>query len=58
MLGTLLIQKCWFWGFPGGPVVKTPCYYCSGRGFNPWSGDEDPACCAAQPKKKKLLVLK
>ena len=29
-------------------MVKTPC-------FDPWSGNEDPACWAAQPKKKKLL---
>ena len=24
--------------FPGGPVVKNP----PGRGFDPWSGNEDP----------------
>ena len=23
--------------FPGGPVVKTPGFHCSGHGFNPWS---------------------
>ena len=22
--------------FPGGPVVKTPCFQCRGRGFDPW----------------------
>ena len=27
--------KCWFWDFPGGPVVKTPCFHCRGHGFNP-----------------------
>ena len=25
--------------FPGSPVVKTPCFYCRGHGFNPWSGN-------------------
>ena len=24
--------------FPGSQVVKTPCFQCRGRGFNPWSG--------------------
>ena len=23
--------------FPGGPVVKSPCFYCRQYGFNPWS---------------------
>ena len=31
-------NKCW-WDFPGGPVVKTPCFHCRGHGFNPWSGN-------------------
>jgi len=22
-------------GFPGGPMVKTPCFHCRGHGFNP-----------------------
>ena len=25
--------------FPGDPVVKTMCFQCRGRGFDPWSGD-------------------
>ena len=25
--------------FPGGPVVRTPCFYCRGLGFDPWSGN-------------------
>ena len=24
-------------GFPGGPVVKTPCLHFMGHGFHPWS---------------------
>ena len=24
--------------FPGGPVVKTPCFHCRGPRFHPWSG--------------------
>ena len=23
--------------FPGGPVVKTPCFHCKGHRFDPWS---------------------
>ena len=25
--------------FPGGPVLKTPCFHFRGRGFNLWSGN-------------------
>ena len=25
--------------FPGGPVVKTPCFHCGGHGFDPWLGN-------------------
>ena len=25
--------------FPGGPVVKTPCFHCWGHDFNSWSGN-------------------
>ena len=24
--------------FPGGPVVKVPCFHCRRHGFNPWLG--------------------
>ena len=24
------------WNFPGDPVVKTLCFYCTERGFDPW----------------------
>ena len=37
--------------FPGGPVIKTLCFQCRGRRFDPRSENEDPTCCAAQPKK-------
>ena len=36
--------------FPGGPVVKTPCFHCSGHGFDPRSGKEDPTCRVAWPR--------
>ena len=26
-------------GFPGDPVVKTPCFCLMGRGFDPWLGN-------------------
>ena len=29
--------------FPRGPVFKTA-LHCRGRGFDPWSGSEDPTC--------------
>ena len=25
--------------FPGGPVVKTPCFQCKERRLDPWSGN-------------------
>ena len=25
--------------FPGGPMVKTPCFQCRGCRFNPWWGN-------------------
>ena len=25
--------------FPGGPVVRTPCFYCQGPRFNSWLGN-------------------
>ena len=37
------------WGFPGSPVVKTPCFHCRGSGF-------DPTRQAARPKKKKSIT--
>ena len=27
------------WDFPDGPVVKTPCFQCRGRRFDPCSGN-------------------
>ena len=27
------------WEFPGGPVVRTPCFHCRGHRFDPWSGN-------------------
>ena len=35
--------------FPGGPVVKTPCFYCRGTGSFP--GQESSTCREVQPKK-------
>lgn len=26
------------WDFPGGPLVKTPCFHCKGHGFIPGGG--------------------
>ena len=35
---TLLI-RCWLGHFPGCPVVKTLCFQCKGREFDPWVGN-------------------
>ena len=40
--------------FPGDPVVKTPCFHCKRCRFNSWSGNYDPACCMAWPKKSLI----
>ena len=37
----------------GSLVVRTLHFYCRGRGFDPWSGNEDPASQEAEPKKEK-----
>ena len=39
------------WDFRGSPVVKTPCFHCRGYGLDPWSGNQDPTCHTAWPKK-------
>ena len=38
--------------FPGGPVVKTPCFQWRGCGFDPWSGNHDLAMQRGQKQKK------
>ena len=38
--------------FPGGSVVKTPCFHCRGHGFNPWSGNFRMLRGVAKKKKK------
>ena len=40
-----------FRDFPGSPVVRTLGFHCRGHRFHPWSGNSDPACHVAQPKK-------
>ena len=41
------------WDFPGGPVVKIPCFQCRGHGFHSWSGNKIPHTTTSQIKKKK-----
>ena len=36
---------------PGGPVVRTQCFHCSGPGSTPSPGTKDPTSCVGQPKK-------
>ena len=47
-----ICQKSVDWEFPGGPVVKTPCFHCSEQEFYPWSGNKDAISPAMWPKKK------
>lgn len=43
-------------GLPAGPVVKTPCFCCRKRGFDPWSGILYYVQCC-QKKKEKIFNL-
>ena len=36
--------------FPGGPVVKTPCFQCRAPGFDPWSGNYIPHAITKSPR--------
>ena len=47
------VEKNLMWDFPGGPVVRAPCFQCRWCGFDPRSGSQDPACYAVWPKKRK-----
>ena len=40
--------------FPGGPAVRTRGFHHWGPGFNPGSGDEDPASHPVGPKRKSV----
>ena len=46
-------------GFPGGPVVKTLHFQCTGHRFDPWLGAEILHCCLVQVKnlKKKIFFF-
>ena len=39
------------WDFPGGPVVRTPCFHCRGNGFD-WGTRIPHAVWHGQKKKK------
>ena len=40
--------KYFSWDFPGSAVVKMPCFHCRVHGFQPLSGNWDPACLTVQ----------
>ena len=42
--------------FPGGPVVKNPCFQCKGYGFDPWPGNYDPTCSMVCQNTKKREI--
>ena len=41
--------------FPGGPVVKTPCFHCRGHGFDHWLGGKNNPTCHMAKKNPKTL---
>ena len=44
--------------FPGGLVVKTPCFQCRGHRFDPWSGKfHMPQRVWQKGKKKKIVII-
>ena len=49
------IQEIYLREFPGSPVAiaRTLCFHCRGHGFEPWSGNSDPASHVAKKKKKR-----
>ena len=49
--------KCINLGFPWQSSVKTLSCQCRGPGFDPWLGNQDPACHLAGPKKPKHLPI-
>ena len=51
--GEISWYKWWPQDFPGSPVVKTPCFYCQGHGFDPWLEWRFPYAMQHGQKKKK-----
>ena len=45
-----------FLDFPGSPVVKTLGFQSGGRGFNPWSRNQDPMYYLAKNEKKEKKI--
>ena len=50
-----LVKKCSTGNFPGGPVVKTPCFHCRRLGFI--SGTKIPHAAWHGQKKSAQLIL-
>ena len=48
--------ECLFWEFPGGLVVRTPCFHCWGRKFVPCSGNL--RSCMLSGAAKEIIVIK
>ena len=46
------------WDCFGSLVAKTPRFHCKRYEFNPWSGSQDPTCCAVWPKIKRVTKRK
>ena len=50
--GKISWYKWWPQDFPGSPVVKTPCFYCQGHGFDPWLEWRSHMRCSMAKKNK------
>ena len=44
------------WVFPGGPVVKTPCFHCREHGFSPFQGTKIAHALKHGQKKRKCQL--
>ena len=56
VFSNLAKDGCVLWDFPGSPVVKTPCFYCRGCGFDPCQGNKILHTVQHGQKKKKGMV--
>ena len=43
--------------YPDGPAVKTLGFQRRGNGFDLWSENQDPTCCAVWPNKKIIYLF-
>ena len=49
--------KALIWEFPGCPVVRTLSFHCREHRFDPWSGNQDPACQSGEAKTIIIIII-